>query len=230
MFKVPAASSEMYQELHDLLQQQQALLQDAVAKFQASDRTEQHKQTLNTKIVMALEPIVHDQRWQQTAFMRNLVAAYVETYEQACEQDTKFSQKLASPAMRRQQLQEGQCEIFIHLYQTDGYDLTRWDLQLSMLLQSRMTRPIYGAESDIQQVMRARMSQANDAYVIAIIKNTDLLADLTGLKQEDSLGQPLIYLNDQALCQENLIELVHLNKRYPVVKGCIDNNISAEQM
>ena len=208
-------------DLQQLLQTQTQLIQAAIDEFNAEPTSDIARQALNNKLIDYLQPIIDEPRWQESLLLRNMLSDYQALYSQALQQRDSFANSGISSVDRRSLIKDDQVEIFILLYQVNGYDLSRWNTQLEMLLQKNLMRPMYATEEGVNIVLRARLLKTNDAYIVAIIQRDKLLELSQGLRQVDRYDQKLVYLADHALASDSFVEFVHLKNRYPIVNGRI---------
>lgn len=112
----------------------------------------------------------------------------------------------------QKRLKANETTCFISLYQHRGNDLKQWALQVMSIEKYMMGRPIYRHEADVQKVLRLKMSQAQEAYAVVAIDHNHLLDQ--GVKRQDRMGNDLVTLPMGSVKAENILEFVHVGRRY----------------
>lgn len=121
----------------------------------------------------------------------------------------------ASPA-----LVEGQQYVFVHLFNTKGKILSRWEMMLSPrnLFEYSVNRPIYEEQKQVEAYIRSRPNADEHAFLMMKVMQSDVLR-VGDVKNSDSLGQPLLKLKEGALKEQELAYFFHNGERYIFARG-----------
>ncbi len=155
--------------------------------------------------------------WDDSPFLQNLIKPYRQMREeltQLLQQSALDSEVTDKPVVAK----AGYRLIYVSLYQSQGRDLEKWLRMLKTLFAYTLSRPVYTQEAPIQEIMRAKVGQSTYAYAIGQVKEEDVLSTAEGERRKDQFGNELLVLAKDAVCFENLIEFVHLKKRYNITK------------
>lgn len=218
MSSVANKKEGLYQHLNDLVSERADLVRQAIKEYDAADDSLEKKSILNKSLIEHLDVILSEESWDDSLFLRNLIKPYRDIYKKALLERKVLDKKLSPPEVIRKEINENQCEIFILLYQVDGYNISGWNKQIRMLVNSRVTRPVYSEEETIRKVLRARLQKPGDAYLVSIIDKEMVLQLEQGLRRVDRYQQPLVYLGNDALGEDCFLEFVHMGNRYPICK------------
>ncbi len=104
---------------------------------------------------------------------------------------------------------ENQAEVFVSLYSADGINIEKWGKLLLALDKQIVTRPVYGQESEIRGIMRAKTVRRNDAYAAFYLDKVDIIPPKDGKAPLDRSGNPLLILKDKSLKLENITRFCH---------------------
>ena len=116
---------------------------------------------------------------------------------------------------------ENEIEVYISLFQSDGYNINKWSMQLRSLDRYVVGRPVYQHEADAQKRVRLReAATANEAYVVVAIKKSDIQpANAFATTLKDQFDLPLLSLKETAVRNGRINAFVHQGKRYGFVDG-----------
>lgn len=122
----------------------------------------------------------------------------------------------ASPA-----LSENQQYVFVHLFNTKGKLLSRWEAMLSprLLMEYGVNRPIYAEQKQVEGYIRSRQDADEHAFLMMKIEQSDILPQDESSQNVDTLGQPLLKLKEGALKEQGLIYFFHKNACYILLRG-----------
>jgi intracellular multiplication protein IcmQ len=121
-------------------------------------------------------------------------------------------------------------EVFVSLYNADGINLEKWTKLLLSLDQQVVTRPVYGSENDIRNVLRTKTNSKNDAYAIFYVNKSDIIAPRDGKPPTDRTGNTLLILKNNALKKENFIHFCHESGIYILKNNTLERTGNANYM
>lgn len=174
------------------------------------------------EILKILDDLVKQTGWDSSMFLRlinkNLQTirddflAKVETVYHL--KNTKTSSNLSN----RVAIRSGQQEVYISLYSADGGNMQAWERIVLNLPRYMISRPIYALEEDVNQIIRHKENQINEAYVAVYVNQSDILS--VGDKTPyDKLGKALLTLKDQSFTLSNINRFVHTSGVYCIEHG-----------
>jgi hypothetical protein len=150
--------------------------------------------------------------------IRDKISVLVHTIEEfaanhsvSLQSDELIKDSLTSESLS---LAEGECWVYVYLYNAKGAELALWFSMLSdaALEDYTFNRPIYREESQVQAFIRSRPSDNEYAYLTLKIKETDVIDPESPTK--DSLGVALMSLTERSLLLANAFSFVHKGKTY----------------
>lgn len=186
--------------------------------YQQTHRSTESYVGLCEAVIKAVDRIEASGDWQQSAFLKNSFDSLKKCRDQAQELYMQLTGKnLLQQDMKV--LSANQTRCFISLYQSQGHDLKQWALQLMSIENHIVGRPIYRNEDDVQKVMRLKLSQTQEAYAVLAVENHKIIEQ--GKKRVDRIGNELLTLPAGSVKTENVLEFVHLGRRYMLNKGVL---------
>jgi len=107
------------------------------------------------------------------------------------------------------------------LFQSDGYNINKWAMQLRSLDRYTVGRPVYQSEADVQKRIRLRSAAAgNEGYVIVTIRKADIQSpDPFASPLKDQFDHPLLVLKEIAVRNGRIVAFVHQGICYHFVDG-----------
>lgn len=197
-------------------QEKSDLTQIADIFYQQTHRSNESYVNLCEAVIKAVDRIEASGDWQQSAFLKNTFDPLKKCRDQAQELYAQLTGKnLLQDSMKV--LSANQTRCFISLYQSQGHDLKLWALQLMSIENHIVGRPIYRNEEDVQKVMRLKLSQTQEAYAVIAVENHKIIEQ--GKKRVDRIGNELVTLPAGSVKTENILEFVHLGRRYFLSKN-----------
>jgi intracellular multiplication protein IcmQ len=181
---------------------------------------DQYKE-INKKIIEILQNLLAAGDWNASLFLRAAHKKLQALADQAASLSEQFDQKaVTSPDQKhKDRMKQGYIKVYVSIYQSDPYNLTRWENTLKSIREYSINRPIYRSEEHIQEAIRSKQGSANEAYVAVYIKESDIIRPYAGKMIEDRWGHELLTLRDTALLPGNIIEFDHQGKKYEFVNG-----------
>ncbi|PJD92791.1 MAG: Dot/Icm secretion system protein IcmQ [Legionella sp.] len=109
--------------------------------------------------------------------------------------------------------------VYVSLYSLEGVDINSWERILANLQRQIVSRPVYAAEEDVQNIIKTKEKKINEAYVAFYVHETDILQINQDKAHLDKLGKPMLVLKDNAINLENIDYFVHLSGKYNYLHG-----------
>lgn len=176
----------------------------------------------NEAILKALDQAIKNGPWGESNFLRvigkNLLdvrecfANHLGTRSHAQkETDTHVDNLVA--------LRNGQEEIFVSLYSSDGANLESWEKIVANLPRQMISRPIYASEKHLKEVIAAKVNKENEAYIGIYVNKTDIISLTPDKTLVDKFGNALITVKDKTLSLENITRFIHSSGVYQFDRG-----------
>jgi len=80
-------------------------------------------------------------------------------------------------------------------------------------------RPVYQNEIDVQKVIRAKLAKTSEAYIVVAIDKTSIRNEPHLPPRMDRYKNTLLTLKEGSVTADNIIEFVHMGKRYCFKNG-----------
>lgn len=184
-----------------------------------NELTEQQTQD----ILQALDKAIESGPWEESNFLRvigkNLQEIRSNFLTQINKSEVDIKGKQSSYSNRSVPLKNGQQEVFIALYSTEGNNLQSWERILSNLPHQMVSRPVYANEEDVIGLIKSKENKITEAYVAVYINQMAILPMAPDKILRDKFGKSLLSLKDRSLSLENINRFVHLSNNYRYVKG-----------
>ncbi|MFT4058656.1 MAG: Dot/Icm secretion system protein IcmQ [Legionella sp.] len=176
----------------------------------------------NEAILKALDEAIKNGPWDQSNFLRaigkslneireNFITQLGARTQEQLKKDTYFANRMA--------LRSGQKEVFVSLYSSDGTNLQSWERIITNLPRQMISRPIYGNEEHVKNIIKTKENKQNEAYVGIFINQTDIIFLPPDKALSDKLGNALLTLKDRILNLENISSFVHVSGVYQYARG-----------
>lgn len=202
-------------QLTDAVREEKAkFLALAESFYRQQERAEAQCLQLTEAIIATVERVMAAGDWQASSFMRNLAEPLQELARKAQETESQLQRARQHDAQAAQALQPDECKIYISLYQAEGHDLKKWEAQLRSVEAYLVGRPIYKNEADVRSMIRQKLVGVSEAYAVAVVPQKAIMANDFSAKKTDRNGFELLTVEPTVVGPENVIEFVHLNKRY----------------
>jgi Dot/Icm secretion system protein IcmQ len=184
----------------------------------ASD--DQHK-NINRKLIEVLKDLLGTGDWEASLFLRTAHKKLQDLLGEAVSLSTQLDEKsLPTPEEEYQsKLNQGYIKVYVSIYQSDPYNLVKWENTLKSIREYSITRPIYRNEEHIREVIRSKRGSMNEGYVAIYMKQSDILPPPAAKVTEDKWGHELITLRSACLLASNIVEFVYGEKRYGFKEG-----------
>jgi intracellular multiplication protein IcmQ len=182
-------------------------------------------------ILKILDDLVEQGGWESSAFLRVIGKKLQAIRDDASTRIASYrpdNAKITSHLANRVALRNGQQEIFVALYSSDGANIQSWERILGNLPKQMISRPIYASEEDVNQAIRAKDNKINEAYVAIYVNQNDLLS-MGDKTPQDRFGKSLLTLKDKSLNLENINRFVHVSGIYQYASGRLVKETSANE-
>lgn len=176
----------------------------------------------NDAILKALDYAIQNGPWDKSNFLRSIGNRLIGIRDNFSKKINMRSQsQIQSDAnlANRLALRGNQQEVFISLYTSDGSNIQSWERIIINLPRQMISRPIYGSEEQVQELIKSKENKQNEAYVGIYINNTDIIHLAPDKILHDRLGNPLLTLKDRSLDLENITRFVHISGVYKYSRG-----------
>ncbi|MCX7120171.1 MAG: Dot/Icm secretion system protein IcmQ [Gammaproteobacteria bacterium] len=214
-------SQDLKQQLLECLDKEAREFSDFARKFFSKETlSKEDKAGLLNAVITAVDHVMGAGDWESSLFLKNtikpLMAIKTEAELELAKLEIKASEQFASAAP----VLEDEATVYISLFQSDGYNINKWAMQLRSLDRYVVGRPIYQNEEDIEKRIRLRAAGAgNEAYVVVTVKKIDIQSAVNAAPLKDQFDHPLLLLKESALKKGRIIVFVHQGVRYHFVDG-----------
>lgn len=177
-------------------------------------REEKDYLALCNAIIAAVDHVLEGGNWDESLFLRNTIKPLKEIRDHAIELRQHFDDVEGVKNSVIPEAGENCVKLYVSLYQANGHDMKKWANQLSSLGSYMIGRPVYRKEEDVIQVVRKKLSQTSEAYVIVAVDKSKIISEEYAKPRKDKLGNELVNLVPDAIDDQNILEFVHQGKRY----------------
>lgn len=213
--KVSGNNDALKQHLLDSVKQQKANFMTIAKEFyQKGHRSREEYIQLTDAIIQAVDNVLNENSWDDSLFLRNTLKPLKEIREEAIRLKQEATMTVEEHKMSLRGLTEDEMFAYISIFQSDGQNLRKWELQLNSIRSHLLGRPVYENEDDVQKVMRQKVIQTSEAYIVVAIKKEDVQNFAYQASRVDRLGNPLLTLKESAVKPENIFEFIHQGKRF----------------
>lgn len=212
-------SEELKQRLIESVQTQQANFLQYAESFYAQDiRTRESHLQFAEAIVKAVDDILAQDNWEDSLFLRNCLRPLKEIREEAkmIIKTEKARTNTKRPAFVLGNMKVTYEKVYIALFQSRGYELKQWELQLRSIQSHLVGRPVYRKEEEVQAAIRLKNAPDQEAYIEVEVDAKKIQSDLT---RQDHYGHALLSLAHDAVNPNHIRSFVHAGKRYDFQEG-----------
>ncbi|MDF3055213.1 MAG: IcmQ protein [Gammaproteobacteria bacterium] len=167
------------------------------------------------KLLAAIDKVIQEGHWDQGLFSKNILKR-LQSLRQRIVDSLESEQDASASSQSFPKIpshKEGHRRMYVAIYQAEGERMDRWLYLVKNLTNFSMSRPVYGEEEHVQELMRAKRGR-NDAYIVLWVNERDILPPLGGILPFDRFGHELYSLRASGVKLENVIEFVHDGRRY----------------
>ncbi len=176
---------------------------------------------IKQKVIDKFDDVLEKGDWESSLFFQTIgkrlkalrAQAIIDLGMTATQQHTESSELTTTAAIA-----DDEVLVYISLYQSEGKDMLKWQMVIKALTGAGISRPVYEQKDYVDELIRHKVDVQKEAYVIAKIKQDNLLpSPEKGL--QDRFGHPLVTLREGSLTLENMVEFVHEGRHYRLDSG-----------
>ena len=187
--------------------------------FHKEQLSKEDKTGLLQAVIAAVDHVCEAGDWESSLFLRNTMKPLLQIKSEAELELAKLTKKAEAQSVEETPLSEHEVQVYVSLFQSDGYNVSKWAMQLRSLDRYVIGRPVYEKEEAVLARLRARDQAAvNEGYVTVVVKKTDILPTHKEAPT-DQFGQPLVILKEKALKFGRISAFMHQEVRYHFVEG-----------
>lgn len=185
--------------------------------FERNHLSKEDRQGMLTSVITTIDHVLAAGDWNSSLFLRNTIKPLMAIKSEAEIELSKLEIKAVEKSVVVQAIAPDEREVYISLFQSDGYNTGKWAMQLRSLERYVIGRPVYQHQEDAEKRVRLRAATGSEGFVVVIIKETDLQSPVSTTK--DQFDSPLLSLKETALRNGRIVAFVHQNVRYHFVDG-----------
>lgn len=179
--------------------------------YNQTRRTEASHIELCQNVIKTVDSVLAAGDWDDSLFLRNAIKPLRQIRDEAQLVLGELKHQGAEESFELPSVPENRLELYVSLYQAEGYDLRKWAAQLDSLPNHMVGRPVYADEDNVKGMIRKKSAQAAEAYVVIEVDQDQVIP---GVQQQDRLGSPLVALMEGAVSVAHIREFVHMGQRY----------------
>lgn len=187
--------------------------------FAKENLSKEDKTGLLNAVIATVDHVISAGEWDSSLFLRNTIKPLIAIKAEAEAELEHLQLKASEKSIMVKAASDNEIEVYISLFQSDGYNTNKWAMQLRSLDRYVVGRPVYQSEADIEKRIRLRNAGGNEAYVAVVVRKTDVQSDPFAAPLKDQFDHPLILLKETALKHGRINTFVHEGKRYHFVDG-----------
>ena len=187
--------------------------------FEKDHLSEEDKTGLLHAIITTVDHVLEGGDWQSSLFLRNTIKPLLAIKAEAEAELAQLEMKAVESAVVNQPLSEDEVEVYISLFQSDGYNMSKWAMQLRSLDRYVVGRPIYKNQDDVEKRIRLRAGLGNEGFVIVVVKKNDIQPAGNTAPLKDQFDHTLLTLKETAIKNGRIIAFVHGGTRYYFTDG-----------
>lgn len=172
---------------------------------------------MRDKIIAAFDKALEAGDWESTLFFKALGKRLRELREFVVKELSESP--VAIESTKDILAKEGYIPVYISIYQADGGNLEKWRNTIRVVAEHIISRPVYREEEHVRALIRSKAEQRREGYVIALVKENDILPPYAGKPQLDRFNHEMINLKEGSVKLANIIEFVHEDKRHLLREG-----------
>lgn len=179
------------------------------------------------EIVSCIDEILNNESWEDSLFIRNSLKPLKNLRERALTLLEQVAPSVKIEAESECSIAEDRVLLYISLYQQDGLNMKKWELQLKSIECYLAGRPVYQQEEEVKKMIRLKLSQASEAYIVISAKKSAIQNDSFHPQRLDRCGNPLVSIAAGNITASDILEFIHEDRRYRFVDGkLIPKNLS----
>lgn len=181
-------------------------------------------------ILKALNESIDNGPWDKSNFLRVIgknLKTIRDDYLNQLNGQQILEKKAEDLATASKIIKEGEQEIYVSLYCIDGTSLQAWERIILNLPRQMISRPIYGDEQSVVNLIKSKENKLNEAYVVITVNQSDILQLVEDKIPYDKFGKALLVLKDRSLNLDKINRFVHNGISYNYQKGRLVNSHSS---
>ncbi len=187
--------------------------------FAKENLSKEDKTGLLNAVIATVDHVLDGGDWESSLFLRNTIKPLIAIKAEAIAELDRLQMKAGEQSITIKPASEDETEVYISLFQSDGYNINKWAMQLRSLDRYVVGRPVYKNQTDIEKRIRLRNAVGNEAYVVVVVKKNDVQLDQSTASLKDQFDHPLLLLKETALKNGRMNAFVHQGMRYYFVDG-----------
>lgn len=173
-------------------------------------------------LIKALDTAITEGHWDGGIFfqatgkkLRDLRDALKRDIDLDINSETGINQATVNQVMKY----SGLIDVYVSLYSAEGYNIHKWEMILSSIGRQSVSRPIYKKEKDVREMINAKETPVNDAYIIAYVSENSITKPYSGKPVLDRFGHELLVLKENSIVAENIAKFIHKSGEYTFEKS-----------
>lgn len=163
-------------------------------------------------VVKTIEQVMISGDWNTSLYLKSAVKPLQNLKEQA--QQMLQTLEKSNKAVVSHGPQEQEVRVYISLYQSDGYEIEKWQGLLRSLPSCIQGRPVYHSEAHVQKALRLKPDAVNEAYAVVVVKKAALMNGANFRRRLDPSGNDLLQLTPGAVQVDRIERFVHGHEQY----------------
>jgi intracellular multiplication protein IcmQ len=176
--------------------------------------TQENSIEVNRQLVDVLDELLVAGNWEASLFLRAAGKQIHELRDRANQLLIEVTGDIATQKNNAALEKADHIKAYVSLYQNEGTNLTKWYQMIKALTEHSVSRPVYRQEEQVKTLIRSKADAQHEGFVVAFIKESDVLQMPFGKTAVDRFGNELLTLRPGAVKLENIIEFVHNQQSY----------------
>src|SRR3990167_7931638 len=212
-------SQELKKKLLDCLDREARQFSEIARDYFNKDQLSKEDKTgLLKAVINTVDHVMSAGDWDSSLFLHNTLKPLMQIKSDAELELSRLDLKADEKAVT---LPAGvdEVEVYISLFQSDGYNIGKWAMQMRSLERYMVGRPVYQNEMDVEKRIRLRASGGNEAYVVVVVKKKDVMPQPLAGALKDQFDHLLLTLKERAVSSGRITAFIHQGVRYYFVDG-----------
>lgn len=176
--------------------------------------TQENNIEVNRKLVDVLDELLTAGNWEASLFLKAAGKQIRSLRDRAQQLLIEVTNETVAEQNNKVLEKADHIKVCVSLYQNDGNNLAKWYQAVKALTEHSVSRPVYRDEEHVKTMIRSKADAQPEGYVVAFIKESDVLRMPFGKTSLDRFGNELLCLRPNAIKLENIIEFVHCQQSY----------------
>jgi intracellular multiplication protein IcmQ len=213
-------SEELKRRLLDCVTSEKVNLTQLFEEFNSQSYPDDASYMQLCKVTLeTIDKVLKSGNWEDSLFLHNIVKPLKKVREEILQLLQRLEGNDPLSSVEVPQLSADSVKLYISIFQNDGHNMRKWELQLRSIASHLMGRPVYQNEDDVKSAIRLRFVQSSEAYIVVGVKKALIQSNSHLPARQDRNGSILVALKPNAVTPENILEFVHMNKHYYFVKS-----------